>query len=121
MIAPYYRRYRLWLLALAFALLPPQVVLCQQIPKAEKHYQLGLDLEKAGKYHEAAEEFSQAIQINPEFSEAYYHLGLSTFQDGDVEQAVRALTQLSQLEPANNQARLELAEIYAVSAIMPMR
>jgi len=104
---------RVWLLALAFAFFPLQVMLCQQIPKAEKHYQLGLDLEKAGKYHEAAEEFSLAIQINPEFSEAYYHLGLSNFQDGDVVQAIHALMQLMQLEPNNNQTRLVLAQIYS--------
>jgi tetratricopeptide (TPR) repeat protein len=107
------RSYRVWLLALAFAFLPLQVMLCQQIPKAEKHYQLGLDLEKAGKYHEAAKEFSLAIQINPEFREAYHHLGFSAFQDGDVVRAIHALMQLIQLEPTNNQTRLALAQIYS--------
>jgi len=104
--------YRVRLVALAVAFLSLQVALCQQIPKAEKHYQLGLDLERAGRYHEAAEEFSQAIQINPEFSEAYDHLGHSSFQDGDIVQAIHALMQLMQLEPTNNQVRLALAEIY---------
>ena len=104
--------YRVWLLAVALAFFPLQLIFCQQIPKAEKHYRLGLDLEKAGKYHEAAEEFSQAIQINPEFTEAYFHLGLSNLQDGDAEGAIRALMQLTQLEPDNNQARIALAQIY---------
>jgi hypothetical protein len=31
-------------------------MLCHQTPKAEKCYQMGLDLEKADKYHEAANE-----------------------------------------------------------------
>jgi len=99
-------------LLLLLAFLPVNVSFCQQIPKAAKHFQAGLELEKAHKYHEAAVEFSQAIQINPEFSAAYYHLGFNALQDGDSEGAIRALMQLTQLEPNNNQARKALGQIY---------
>lgn len=101
---------RLLLLLLVF--LPLHATFSQQIPKAEKHFKLGMELEKAHKYHEAAGEFTQAIQINPEYSEAYYHLGFNAFQDGDSEGAIRALMQLTQLEPNNNQARKALGQIY---------
>ena len=100
------------LAVLALAFLRPPVSFCEQIPKAEKHFRSGLDLEKAGKYHEASKEFTRAIDINPEFSEAYYHLGFSSLQDGDDQRAIRALMQLTQLEPDNNRARMALGQIY---------
>ena len=104
--------YRVRLLVALLLFLPLPVTFSQQIPKAEKHFQVGMELEKAHKYHEAAEEFSQAIQINPEFSEAYYHLGFNALQDGNSEEAIRALMQLTQLEPNNNKARMALGQIY---------
>ncbi len=91
---------------------PVRLVDGQQIPRAEQHYRLGLDLEKVGKYHEAAAEFARAIEIKPEFSDAYYHFGLSTLQDGDAQEAIRGLMRLMQLEPNNNQARIALGQIY---------
>ena len=105
-------RYRAWLAA-SLMLLPWRGGLCQQIPRAEKHYQVGLSLEQASKFKEAADEFALAIDINPEYRDAYYHLGLSNFRGGETVGAIHALMQLMQLEPNNNQPRLALAQIYS--------
>jgi superkiller protein 3 len=91
------------------------VALCahaQQIPSADRHYQRGLQLEKEQKLAEAAIEFEQAIQVNPEFSDAYYHLGLSYLSCGRPQDAIRAWMQLSQLEPENAKVLLAAGQVY---------
>lgn len=87
----------------------------QQIPKAQRHYTLGLNLEKESNLAEAASEFTKAIQINPEFAAAYYELGRVEKLRGDSKAAIRTLTQLTEFDPANNKARLLLARIYSDS------
>ena len=84
----------------------------QQIPKAQEHYERGLELAKQEKFHDASEQFTQAIAINPEFNDAYYQLGLSALGDNRPQDAIHAFMQLSQLQPTNSKPVLAAAQLY---------
>jgi tetratricopeptide (TPR) repeat protein len=84
----------------------------QQIPKAQGHYDRGLELAKEGRYHEASEQFAMAIEVNPEFGEAYYQLGLSEVGDDRPQDAIHAFMQLGQLQPTNDKPILAAAQLY---------
>jgi tetratricopeptide (TPR) repeat protein len=84
----------------------------QQIPKAQEHYDRGLELAKEEKFHDATEQFTQAIAINPEFNDAYYQLGLSALGDNRPQDAIHAFMQLSQLQPTNSKPILAAAQLY---------
>jgi Flp pilus assembly protein TadD/quercetin dioxygenase-like cupin family protein len=94
-----------------FLLVLQALGLSQQIPSAERYYRLGLDLQKAGKFHEAALEFTKAVDINPEFGDAYYQRGMALFRAGKVEEAIRSFVQLTQLEPQNTHGLMALGQI----------
>lgn len=84
----------------------------QQIPKAQEHYERGLELAKHEKFHDASEQFTQAIAINPEFNDAYYQLGLSALGDNRPQDAIHAFMQLSQLQPTDSKPVLAAAQLY---------
>jgi tetratricopeptide (TPR) repeat protein len=84
----------------------------QQIPKAKEHYERGLELAKQEEFHDATEEFTQAIAVNPEFNDAYYQLGLSALGDNRPQDAIHAFMQLSQLQPKNSKPVLAAAQLY---------
>ena len=94
-----FKRTLLFLLAAGATLF---TVYAQQIPKAQEHYERGLELAKQEKFHDATEEFTQAIAINPEFNDAYYQLGLSALSNNRPQDAIHAFMQLSQLQPKNS-------------------
>ena len=100
------------LLSLLVACVTLFTVYGQQIPKAQEHYDRGLELAKEGNFHDATEQFTQAIAINPEFNDAYYQLGLSALGDNRPQDAIHAFMQLSQLQPANSKPVLAAAQLY---------
>jgi tetratricopeptide (TPR) repeat protein len=100
------------LLSLLVAGVTLLTVYAQQIPKAQEHYDRGLELAKEEKFHEATEQFTQAIAINPEFNDAYYQLGLSALGDNRPQDAIHAFMQLSQLQPTNSKSILAAAQLY---------
>ena len=67
---------------------------------------------KQEKFHDASEQFAQAIAINPEFNDAYYQLGLSALGDNRPQDAIHAFMQLSQLQPTNSKPVLAAAQLY---------
>jgi tetratricopeptide (TPR) repeat protein len=106
---------------ISFRMLWPLVILLcfaesvgfsQQIPAAQRAYAEGLLLEKDGHHEQAARKFLEAIEINPEFSDAYYSLGSSDLHAGRTEEAIKAFLQLAQIEPENIKATLAAADAY---------
>jgi protein involved in polysaccharide export with SLBB domain len=57
------------------------------IGNARKFYQLGLDLMEAGQLSQAAGNFRQALQLDPEYAEAYAALGRTYFKMREWQQA----------------------------------
>ncbi len=49
----------------------------QQRAEAQRHYDLGVDLMRAESFEQAAEEFKQAIRLDPQMLLAHYSLGQS--------------------------------------------
>jgi tetratricopeptide (TPR) repeat protein len=99
-------------LYLAFLSIAGPLARCQQIPRAQRHYQRAIELERKKAFRAAADEFSKAIEINPEFRAAYYQLGVSDREAGDAQGAIRAFMQLVQLEPGNIEAMNSAADVY---------
>ena len=115
-----FKRTLLCLLAAGVTLFP---VYGQQIPKAQEHYERGLELAKQEKLQDTSEQFIQAIAINPEFNDAYYQLGLSALVTIDRKMPIHAFMQLSQLQPTNSKPVLAAAQLFTASVLwmMPSR
>ena len=73
-------------------------------PPHEKCYEQGTTYLQKGQYYEAADEFSKAISLKPDFKEAYHALGLTYMMIGKLdeakEEAENALAIDSDYEPA---------------------
>lgn len=54
---------------------------------AEPHVARGFVLSLSRRYDEAAQEFEEAIRLNPNFFEAYYYFARACFAEGDIERA----------------------------------
>jgi tetratricopeptide (TPR) repeat protein len=78
----------------------------QQIPSAQRAYEEGLRLEGEGRHEQAARKFQDAIDINPEFSDAYNQFAASELHAGKTQEAIKAFLQLTQLDPTNEKAML---------------
>jgi|GEM_PF-798820 len=65
----------------------------------EKYFQQGMQLEMAGKLHEAIATYQQAVFRNPENSASYHHLGDTLLKLGHWEEAGVAYKQAIKLNP----------------------
>ncbi len=63
-----------------------------------KLYQQGLVAAKNGNHQQAIQEFSAAIEINPQFASAYYRRGLAYYDLGDWRQAIADYNQSLNLD-----------------------
>jgi tetratricopeptide (TPR) repeat protein len=75
-------------------------------------YFLGLSLDRAGKREDAAKAFREAIEQNPESSEAHLGLGKVELASGQVNEAIAELQEALRLGPGNVQARRLLSQAY---------
>ena len=55
---------------------------------AQRHYSQGVSLFDSGEYQKALEEFSQTIELDPQYAEAYYIRGHSYANLGQDERAI---------------------------------
>jgi tetratricopeptide (TPR) repeat protein len=72
---------------------------------------LGVALQRLGKFDEALEHFSHALQLNANYAEAHCNLGRMLAQQGRRDEAVAHLKQALQLRPGYEQAREQLREL----------
>ena len=61
------------------------------------------------RYDEAAVNYREAIDLNPEFHQAYYNLALVYAQMGDLENAESSIDKAIELEP-NDETYQEMAK-----------
>lgn len=76
---------------------------------AATHLAAGLELLNRRKSSEAAEQFVEALQADPECAEAYYNLGLLRFEWGDLDEAVGSFREALRINPLYAFAQLRLA------------
>lgn len=75
-------------------------------------YFRGLSLDRTGKHREAASAFQEAIQMNPDSSEAHLGLGKSDLAAGQIDGAISELEESLRLRPGDAQARRLLSQAY---------
>jgi tetratricopeptide (TPR) repeat protein len=68
----------------------------------EAYLQLGQKFEKTAQWAKAVENYSQAIQVNPDFAPAYYYRGLLRSKLGDEQKSANDLIQALKIDPRIN-------------------
>jgi len=70
-------------------------------PEAEEHFWQGIEYRKQGNNDSAMEEFSRAIELDPDYSLAYYNRALIYYQRGDLESSLTEYSEAIDLDPNN--------------------
>jgi tetratricopeptide (TPR) repeat protein len=86
---------------------------CSRDPnvRKQKYFESGQKYFAEGKYHEAMIQYSNAIQIDPNFAQGYYGLGEAYLKIGDMQHAGQALSRTVDLDANNYRARTDLANL----------
>ncbi|MBU1023660.1 tetratricopeptide repeat protein [bacterium] len=71
-------------------------------------YNHGDALYKDGNFEGAEEQFTKAIESNPEFEDAYYNQGNARFKRGNLEGAVESYEKALEIDPEDEDARYNL-------------
>jgi tetratricopeptide (TPR) repeat protein len=84
------------------------VASCASLPSQsmspEEWYQRGVSFLRSGQYDEALGAFSQAIELNPQHSEAYRNRGLAWAKKGELDRAISDYTRAVEINPEDSQA-----------------
>ena len=97
-------------------------VCCADDPTtARGYYERGLTHEQNKRYAEALADFSMAIELDAQFTEAYFsrsslYAGHPSLEKRDYAQAVADLTQLLEIKPKDFSARFNRGLYYRVPA-----
>src|SRR5881275_2032943 len=78
----------------------------------ETSFRGGTDEMRNGNLDAAAQDFSQAIKLNPAFAEAHFNLGLVRVGQGRFDEAITSLTRALALKPKLHGANLFLGIAY---------
>jgi tetratricopeptide (TPR) repeat protein len=81
---------------------------CRSSARAKEHVERGNRLFEQKRPAEAESEYQQAIQIDPDLSDAYYRLGIVQAQEEHPSAAMKSFSQAVQLDSKNMDARLRL-------------
>jgi tetratricopeptide (TPR) repeat protein len=81
-------------------------------PSAERHFQEGLEAQKAGDWRRAVEAYRAAIKSREAFPEAWNGLGFSLRQQGRYVEAIQAYDRALRLRPNYAEALEYLGEAY---------
>ena len=81
---------------------------------ATSHLNLGNEHYSAGRFDQAATEFSQAITLNPRFVNAYYNRGISYKRAGQYELAIADFTKAISLDAEDVSLYLGRASVYVL-------
>jgi tetratricopeptide (TPR) repeat protein len=101
---------RLWLACLVLTAI---FTGCSRDPnvRKQKYFDSGEKYFAEGKYHEAAIQFSNAIQIDSRFAQAHYELSQTYLKLDDKNRAFQELSRTVELAPDNYRARIDLANL----------
>ena len=98
---------------------PGQAAPPQAADDAQSHYNQGLLLQRSGKLAEAADQYRQALQLNPDDEKAHYNLGTALAQSGQFPEAIAQFQDVVRLVPGSIQARNNLAVVLAKTGRIP--
>jgi len=87
--------------------------------KKMKFFNKGNYLYHQGNYIKAALEFKNAVQIDPQFSEAFYMLGMVELQKKDLKRAYGNFAKVVELNPRHINAHLQMGKILLMNG-MPL-
>ena len=68
---------------------------------ARERYTRGIDLAKNDNLEGAVSDFSEAIRLDPKFTDAYVQRGQAMFKNGNAERAIADFSQALQIDPRN--------------------
>jgi len=86
---------------------------CSRDPnvRKQKYFESGERYFAEGKYHEAAIQYSNAIQIDTRFAQAHYQLSQTFLKLGDSQRAFQELSRTVELAPDNYRALTDLSNL----------
>jgi cellulose synthase operon protein C len=86
---------------------------CSRDPsvRKQKYLESGDRYLEKGKYHEAAIQYSNAIQVDSRFAQAHYQLGQTYLKLGDSQRAFRELSRVVELAPDDYRAHIDVANL----------
>ena len=70
-------------------------------PEAEAHFRQGLEFERSGMHDLAMKEFTEAVELDPEYSFDYYNRALVYYRLGDLDRSLADYSSAIALQPAN--------------------
>src|SRR5271165_5761009 len=86
---------------------------CSRDPnvRKQKYFESGERYFAEGKYHEAAIQYSNAIQIDSRFAQAHFQLSQTYLKLGDSNRAFQELSRAVELAPDNYRSHIDLANL----------
>ena len=80
--------------------------------QAEEHFNQGIEYRRQGNNDSAMEEFTNAIELDPEYYFAYYNRALVYYQSGKLESSLADYTKAIELHPDNAYWTFERGFLY---------
>jgi Flp pilus assembly protein TadD len=99
-------------LFLLFLLIPISLSCSNKEQQAQKHYKKGFEFHNEGALDKAAEEYQEAIILNPSMIEAHMNLGAIYVSKKDYEQAIQQFKKVVELNYFNAKAHYNLGMVY---------
>jgi tetratricopeptide (TPR) repeat protein len=94
-------------------LLIPIILSCSnKEQQAQKHYKKGFEFHNQGSLDQAAEEYQEAIKLNPNLMEAYINLGAIYVDKKDYDKAIQQFKKVVELNYFNAKAHYNLGMVY---------
>jgi tetratricopeptide (TPR) repeat protein len=79
--------------------------------RKQKYYESGQRYFEKGKYHEAAIQFNNAVQIDPQYADAHYQLALTYLKLHQWNRGYQELSRVLEIDPNNYKAQIDLANM----------
>src|ERR1700733_13345243 len=113
-------RPKFWLAGCALLVVIP-FSSCSRNPQVrkQKYFDSGQRYFEKGQYPEAAIQFTNAIKVDPNYTEAHHQLAESYLRLQKPQGAFQELGRALQLQPGNHEIRIELANLLILGRNLP--
>ncbi|MFH1336933.1 MAG: tetratricopeptide repeat protein [Candidatus Zixiibacteriota bacterium] len=99
-------------LSLIFLLIPLSLSCSNKEQQAQKHYKKGFEFHNQGSLDQAAEEYQEALKLNPALMEAYMNLGAICVDKKDYDKAIQQFKKVVELNHFNAKGHYNLGMVY---------
>jgi len=86
---------------------------------AEQHYYAALDLVLEGRHEQAVEEYRQAVEADPRFTDALHGLSRALQDLNRFDEAIEISKQISEIDPDDILAHTSLSILYQKKGMVP--